>query len=62
MRISLFDTRKKLQIILKKIGTEDKNRFGSIKFSLKKLIQGIGNTYMHWVTLFDDLDDDMYDG
>ncbi|CDW82569.1 UNKNOWN [Stylonychia lemnae] len=62
VRISLFDSRKKLQIILKKIGAEDKNRFGSIRFSLKKLCQGIGNTYMHWVTLFDDLEDDMYDG
>eukprot|EP00347_Sterkiella_histriomuscorum_P007897 403347143 len=62
VRISLFDTRKKLQIILKKIGSDDKNRFGSISISLKKLTQGVGNSYMHWITLFDDLDDDIYDG
>lgn len=22
----------------------------------------MGNTYLHWVTLFEDLDDDLYDG
>ena len=44
------------------MGADDKDRFGSVSISLKKLAQGSGNTYMHWVTLFDNLDDDLYDG
>lgn len=47
---------------MKKIGTDDNNRLGSITFSLKKLSQGVGNTYLHWVTLFDSLEDDIFDG
>jgi len=37
-------------------------RFGSVTISLKKLSQGVGNTYMHWINLFDNLKDDMFDG
>ena len=62
MRISLFDTSKKLQVIVKRVGVEDAQRFGSVSFHLKKLASGVGNTYMQWVTLFDDMHDDMYDG
>lgn len=36
--------------------------FGSITISLKKLSQGIGNSYMHWVALYDRPDDDVFDG
>ena len=44
------------------MGADDKDRFGSVSISLKKLAQGSGQTYMHWVTLFENLDDDVYDG
>jgi hypothetical protein len=60
--VPLFDASKKLQIILKRVGQDDKHRFGSVSISLKKLAQGMGQSYTHWVTLFDDLDDDIYDG
>lgn len=46
---------------MKKLGDE-KERFGSVSFSLKKMANGVGKTYLHWVTLFDSLDDDEYDG
>lgn len=62
VRISLFDTRKRVQIILKRLGDDDSKRFGSLSISLKKLAQGMGNSYLHWCTLFDTLDDDLYDG
>jgi hypothetical protein len=62
VRISLFDHRQRLQIIIKRLGGDDKDRFGSLSIALKKLAQGTGHTFVHWVTLFDDLDDDMFDG
>lgn len=62
VRISLLDQKQRLQIIMKKVGSGDKDRFGSISLSLKKLSQGMGTSFLHWVTLFDDLDDDIFDG
>jgi hypothetical protein len=47
--------------VIKKIG-DDEGRYGSVSFSLKKMQHGAGNTYLHWVTLFDSLDDDVFDG
>jgi len=52
---------KALQIILKKIGTE-KERFGSISFSLKRFTKNPGQSFLHWVTLYDSLDDDLFEG
>ena len=69
--MSLFDLKKRLQIILKKTGgkREEENikqttdMFGSVTFSLKKLAQAkAGMSYIQWVSLFDSLEDDVYDG
>jgi hypothetical protein len=46
---------------MKRLGDE-KNRYGSVSFSLKKMTQGAGSTYMHWVGLFESLVDDEFDG
>ena len=37
-------------------------RIGSVSLSLKKLQQGSGKKFIHWVTLFDSLDDDLFEG
>jgi len=47
--------------VLRHIGTE-KERFGSVSFSLKKFLTSTGQSYMHWVTLYDSLDDDLFEG
>lgn len=44
------------------MGQDNKHRFGSVSISLRKLASGMGQSFMHWVTLFDDLNDDLYDG
>ena len=73
MKVSLFDVRKRIQIIVKKASSESrpgqpmiektKDIFGSVTFSLKKLSQAKpGLNYIHWVSLYDSLDDDLYDG
>ena len=78
VRVSLFDTKKRLQLIVKKVGkdpiqsvndilvdsrqSKQQSKFGSVTFSLKKLAQGTGNTYMQWVGLYDNLEDDIFDG
>mmetsp|Transcript_9232 Transcript_9232/g.7002 ORF Transcript_9232/g.7002 Transcript_9232/m.7002 type:complete len:80 (-) Transcript_9232:348-587(-) len=46
---------------MKRLGDES-SRFGSVSISAKKLAQGAGHIFMHWVTLFDELDDDLFDG
>jgi hypothetical protein len=46
---------------LKKLGDKE-SRYGSVSMSIKKMIQGAGSTYMHWITLFESLDDDLFDG
>jgi len=61
VKIPLFSLQEHCQIILKRVGSE-RERFGSISFSLKKLAAGMGSTFCHWVTLFDSLDDDAFDG
>lgn len=46
---------------MKRLGDEN-DKFGSVSIPLKKFYSGAGRTYMHWVTLFDSLDDDDFDG
>ena len=48
-------------MVLKKIGTE-KERFGSVSFSLKRFTKNPGQSFLHWVTLYDSLDDDLFEG
>lgn len=52
---------KEFQIILRRIGSE-KERFGSISFNLKRLQKNAGQEFKHWVTLYDSLDDDLFEG
>ncbi len=61
VKVPLFDQRKSLQIIFKKLGDEDR-RFGSVTFRLSKFVGGLGSTYSHWVTLFDSLEEDTFNG
>ncbi len=61
VKIPLIDQRKSIQIIFKKLG-EDEKRFGSVTFRLSKFLGGLGCTYMHWVTLYDRLDEDVFTG
>lgn len=49
------------QVILRRIGAE-KERYGSISFSLRRFTRAAAQTYMHWVTLYDSLDDDLFEG
>ena len=46
---------------MRKIGTE-KERFGSISFSVKRFLKNGGKSFFHWVTLYDSLDDDLFEG
>ncbi len=46
---------------MKRLGDKE-NRYGSVSMSIGKMIQGAGSTYMHWITLFESLDDDLFDG
>lgn len=69
VKIPLFDTKKRVQIILKKVGMRAEEvlkgrdqMYGSVTISLKKLAQGLGSSYLHWVALYENLEDDMYDG
>ena len=52
---------KTVQIILRRVGVE-KERFGSVSFSLKRFLKSSGKSYFHWVTLYDSLDDDLFEG
>ena len=47
--------------MLRRIGAE-KERFGSISFSIKRFQRAAAQTYLHWVTLYDSLDDDLFEG
>ncbi len=47
--------------MIKRIGTE-KERFGSVSFSLKRFTKNPGQSFLHWVTLYDSLDDDLFEG
>ena len=47
--------------MLRRIGAE-KERYGSISFSLKRFQRAAAQTYLHWVTLYDSLDDDLFEG
>ena len=46
---------------MRRIGTE-KERFGSISFKLKRFQTKAGQEFKHWVTLYDSLDDDLFEG
>ena len=50
-----------LQLVVRHIGTQ-KERFGSVSFSLQRFTKATGHSYMHWVTLYDQLDDDLFEG
>ena len=50
-----------MQIIVKRLGAE-KERFGSVSFSLKRFQKSAGHSFMHYVTLYDCLDDDLFEG
>lgn len=49
------------QIVLRRLGTE-RERYGSISFSLKRFQKAAAKSYTHWVTLYDSLDDDLFEG
>ena len=38
-----------------------KERFGSVSISLRKLQQGSGSKFIHWVNLYESLDDDLFE-
>ena len=40
----------------------EKERFGSVSFSLKRFLKSGGKNFFHWVTLYDSLDDDLFEG
>ena len=46
---------------MRRIGTE-KERIGSTSISLKQFQNCTAQTYSHWVTLYDSLDDDLFEG
>ena len=52
---------KTVQIVVRRVGLE-KERFGSVSFSLKRFLKSSGKNYFHWVTLYDSLDDDLFEG
>ena len=52
---------KEFQIIVSKRGI-DKERYGSVSFKLKRFQDKGGRTFKHWVTLYDSLDDDLFEG
>jgi len=49
------------QIVVKRVGSE-KERYGSVSFSLKRFQRAAAQSYIHWVTLYDSLDDDLFEG
>jgi hypothetical protein len=40
----------------------EKERYGSVSFSCKRFLKSAGRSYFHWVTLYDSLDDDLFEG
>lgn len=40
----------------------EKERFGSVSFSVKRFLKTGGKSFFHWVTLYDSLDDDLFEG
>lgn len=53
-----------LQIVVQKMDadTSKRERFGSISFNLKKFLNSTAQSFTHWVTLYDSLDDDLFEG
>lgn len=48
------------QIVVRRLGENE--RFGSVKFNLKRFQEKAGHEFKHWVTLYDSLDDDEFEG
>ena len=46
---------------MRRIGTE-KERYGSISFNLRRFQDCAAQSFTHWVTLYDSLDDDLFEG
>lgn len=62
IEIPLANTKDKLQIILKETG-DNERKLGSLSIPTKLFSEIEKNkTYSHWVTLFDFIEDDEYDG
>jgi len=61
VKVPLFEQKEEIQIIVKELG-KDETRFGSVSFPVKKLAQAAGNSFIHWATLFENLQDDGFDG
>ena len=60
MKVPLFDQKEKVQIIVKQLGSDEK-RFGSVTFPVSKLSKSAGNTFIHWATLFENLQHDEFE-
>lgn len=57
--VKLGDTKcKKVQLIV----NHRQVRVGSVSISIRKLQQGFGRKFLHWATLFDQIDDDLFEG
>ena len=50
-----------MQIIVRHIGTQ-KERFGSVSFTLQRFLKATSNEFSHWVTLYEELNDDLFEG
>lgn len=62
LKIPLKESAQTLQFIVKSLGEAD-TFHGSISFPLKEYFLAMPNlSTSHWVTLFDDMNDDLYDG
>jgi hypothetical protein len=61
-KIDLNEPSPSIDLIIKK--NSSKFTIGSISFNLTKLAHGgiSGTSYLHWVTLYDDPSDDLFDG
>ena len=49
------------QIVMRRVGTE-KERYGSVSFNLRRFQDCTAQSFTHWVTLYDSLDDDLFEG
>jgi len=62
LKIPLKESSLKLQLILKSLG-EGEDTLGSVSMNVQEYFIQMPNLIQsQWITLFDDIDDDMYDG
>ena len=62
LRVALSKPADSIQIIIKFLG-KDERKLGSVSLPARLFLEGPPNrTYKHWVTIFDHLDDDEFDG